>query len=105
MQVNLNELNLENALMEQYNTVIRLRDMTMDDEQVAPNQKAQVLNTAQALLAQITKSQVDLYNAERVKKLELALVATIKTLPKDAKQVYFTLYEQNLGLSITPQPG
>lgn len=92
----LKDLNLEDALLAQYNNATKLLTDVLQDSEVPANQRAQCINSVTAILASITKSQESLYNAERVKKLELALVTTLKTLSKEAQEVFFNAYETEL---------
>lgn len=63
---------------------------------VAPNHVAQVFNTISAILKEIVKMQTDLYNAERLKRLEAAMISAIKTAPPEAQQVFLEQYQSIL---------
>ena len=93
----LKDLNLEDALLEQYYNAQELLSEVLTDADVPPNQKAQCINSITSILGSITRSQEALYNAERVKKLEIALTTALKTLPKETQDQFFTLYEAALG--------
>jgi uncharacterized protein (UPF0147 family) len=93
----LQELNIEDALLTQYNNASELLAQVLHDEGTPANQRAQCINAVSTILVQITKSQSDLYNAERVKKLELAMIEAIKTLSKETQEVFFTSYALILG--------
>ena len=63
------------------------------DDQVPPNQVAQVFNTISAILKEIVKMQTELHNAERVKKLEAAMIQAIKLAPLESQQAFLVQYE------------
>lgn len=92
----LQDLNLEEALLTQYNNTTALLEAAINDPDIPLNQKAQTINSITTILAQITKSQTDLYNAERLKKLEAVLTQTLKTLPKETQLAFLDLYENAL---------
>ena len=50
------------------------------------------MNTISAILKEIVKMQTDLYNAERVKKLEAAMIDALKLAPKEAQDAFFEQY-------------
>ena len=63
------------------------------DRDVPPNQAAQDFNTISSILKEIVKMQTDLYDAERVKKLEAAMLKAIKEAPKEAQLAFPEEYE------------
>ena len=69
-----------------------LSDLQSDDE-IPPNQVAQVFNTISAILKEIVKMQTELHSAERVKKLEAAMISAIKLAPKESQDAFFMEYE------------
>lgn len=94
----LQDLDLETEVLHNYNAAKQfLRDI--DQESIPANQVAQVINSVTGILKDLVKMQTDLYNAERVKKLEAALVGTIRTLPEEQQDAFFTRYERALALN------
>ncbi len=87
------ELNLEDELLQQYAKTKRLMDDALGDEDVPPNQKAQVANSVVGTLGQLVKLQEDLKLQEALKLMESILIDVIKTLPKDKKDEFFADYE------------
>lgn len=88
----LRDLNLDGEL---YNAYAKAKNYLADiqsDPEVPPNQVAQVFNTISAILKEIVKMQTDLYNAERVKKLEAAMITALKLAPKEAQEAFFEQY-------------
>ena len=91
-QGSLKNLDLDAEL---YNAYAKAKNYLADvqsDEQVPPNQLAQLMNTISAILKEIVKMQTELHNAERVKKLEAAMIQAIKLAPKKSQDVFFTQY-------------
>ena len=91
-QGSLKSLDLDAEL---YNAYAKAKNYLADvqsDDQVPPNQVAQVFNTISAILKEIVKMQTELHNAERVKKLEAAMIQAIKLAPPESQQAFFKEY-------------
>lgn len=90
----LQNLNLDSELYESYakakNYLATIKD---NPEGATPTQVAQVFNTINGILKEILKMQTELYSAERVKKLEYAMVSALKLAPKDVQDSFFEQYE------------
>jgi len=92
------DLDLERALMLQYHRTQALLAKTLDaGADVPANQKAQVANSCAAVLQQIVKMQAELYNAERLKAIESVLIKVLKTLPKEAQELFVETYARMYG--------
>lgn len=92
-QGSLKSLNLDAEL---YNAYAKAKNYLADvqsDEGIPPNQLAQLMNTISAILKEIVKMQTDLYNAERVKRLEAAMIQAIKLAPPESQQAFLEEYE------------
>ena len=92
-QGSLKNLDLDAEL---YNAYAKAKNYLADvqsDESIPPNQLAQLMNTISAILKEIVKMQTDLYNAERVKKLEAAMIQAIKLAPLESQQAFLVQYE------------
>ena len=92
-QGSLKSLNLDAEL---YNAYAKAKNYLADvqsDESIPPNQVAQVFNTISAILKEIVKMQTELHNAERVKKLEAAMIQAIKLAPPESQQAFLEEYE------------
>lgn len=89
----LKSLDLDGELYNAYAKAKNYLAIVQTDEDIPPNQVAQVFNTISAILKEIVKMQTDLYNAERVKKLEAAMLKAIKMAPKDAQLAFLEEYE------------
>ena len=91
-QGSLKSLNLDAEL---YNAYAKAKNYLADvqsDDSIPPNQVAQVFNTISAILKEIVKMQTELHNAEKVKKLEAAMIQAIKLAPKKSQDAFFTQY-------------
>ena len=92
-QGSLKNLDLDAEL---YNAYAKAKNYLADvqsDDQVPPNQLAQLMNTISAILKEIVKMQTELHNAERVKKLEAAMIQAIKLAPPESQQAFLEQYE------------
>ena len=92
-QGSLKNLDLDAEL---YNAYAKAKNYLADvqsDDQVPTNQVAQVFNTISAILKEIVKMQTELHNAERVKKLEAAMIQAIKLAPLESQQAFLVQYE------------
>ena len=49
-------------------------------------------------LAQLTRMQAEIYNIDRIRALENALIESLAHLPEDTKEEFFRVYEQKLSL-------
>lgn len=97
LTLKLEDMNLAEELALQFKQARALYADIVTDDEVLANQKAQVLSTITSIIATITKAQAELYNAERLKKLEAAVLKALKTLPKDSQEAFFDLYRGYLG--------
>ncbi len=88
------ELDLEEELVLQFQQGKALFNAVVADQNVPTNQRAQVANSCTALLEHLTKLQDSLYNSERIKALELALVRAIRDLPEEQQLAFFANYEK-----------
>ena len=89
----LKSLNLDAELYNAYAKAKNYLAIVQSDDSVPPNQVAQVFNTISAILKEIVKMQTELHNAERVKKLEAAMIQAIKLAPLESQQAFFEEYE------------
>lgn len=84
-------LNLESELLEQYNRARKLLHDASYDSNAPLNQKAQVINSTTSILAALIKSQAELYSLERVKRIEAALLSTLKAFP-EMQEMFLAAY-------------
>ena len=91
----LKSLNLDAELYNAYAKAKNYLAIVQSDDNVPPNQVAQVFNTISAILKEIVKLQTELYSAERVKKLEAAMIEALKnTATEEVQDAFFTELER-----------
>mgnify|MGYP003605774980 CR=1 FL=1 len=90
------DLNLEGELLMQYAQTKELLNLVIGDEAVPANQKSQIINSCSAILSNLTKSQTELYNGERIKIMEQCLINALKSLPDDVSDRFFEAYAREL---------
>lgn len=73
-------LDVEKELLEQFRVGKALLSAVINED-TNGGQKAQVYNSVNSTLSQITANRTKLYDSERVKKLEQALVKTLQAFP------------------------
>ena len=91
----LEDLNIADELLIQYKNAVNLLEAAQHDADIPANQKAQLLNSISAIITNISKTQTDVYNAERLKALENILIATLKDFP-EVKSAFLEAYERAL---------
>ena len=92
----LGDLDLSKELVSHFLVVKELMNDSMDEESVQVNQKAQLINSCASILQQMAKSQADLYNAERIKKIEQSVIEALKQTDEDVIDRFFMIYEELL---------
>lgn len=93
----LKDLDLAHELVLQLKIAQKLQEETLADLDTPANQKSQVLNAVAGAIQAISKLQVELYDSERLKRIEACLITSIKDLPVDVQQRFMDLYEAALG--------
>ena len=74
----LNDLDLDKELLDQYKAAKEVFDDVKNDDSIAVNQKAQVINTITSILQSIVKVQQELHNVEKMKLIENILIETLQ---------------------------
>lgn len=90
----LKDLDLEEELVMHFLNLKELMTLTLYDEDVPANQKAQIANSCAGLLQQMTKSQASIYSAEKVKRMEVALLKALHGMPQDVLEAFLDRYEK-----------
>lgn len=91
----LKDIDLERELVLQLMATQELQREVLQREDTPANQLAQVSNAVQAALTNLVKMQGEVYRSERLKRIESALVDTLKAhLPHDAQVTFFAAYER-----------
>lgn len=96
-QKGLKDLNMEHELVIQLQIVKQMQKDVIDDDSVPANQRAQVAGQVANVMSTLSKLQVEVYDAERMKQIEACTIEAINTLNPDAQKVFFDLYEVKLG--------
>ena len=91
----LSELDTAEELMIQYQRAETLAAHTLNDADVPPNQRAQVLAAVTSVLGQIIKLQTDLHNSQQFKRIEMILIDTLKAFP-ELQASFMDAYKANL---------
>lgn len=87
------DLNLEDELLQQLNSTKSFLAGVMTNEDIAPNQIAQVMNTLASITKQIISMQEALHNQESIKKMEAAMIFALKQAPTDVQDAFLLAYE------------
>lgn len=96
LHLDLEQLNLAEELGLQFRQVKALLYEIQGDKQVPTNQKAQIVNSARAMLSDIVRQQEIVWNAERFKTYEVAFVKVAGMLSAEQREVFFDLYGRYL---------
>lgn len=85
-------LDLSAELYAQY---VKAKNLLTESSSEPLNQKAQTLNSIVSVLAVIAKIRTELYNAERLKKLESCLIEALLEFPA-LQEAFMERYEREL---------
>lgn len=91
----LDDLDLDKEILDQYKNAKTILDDILNDNSVAANQKAQVINTISSILQNIIKLQQELHNVERLKLIENVLIETLQN-HETLKEAFLRDYKTNL---------
>lgn len=94
--ITLADVDLIEELLFQLKKAKELQTEVKGDNTVAANQRAQIQNSIGTVLERLTKYQIDLYDSERNKRMEGALIRVLKTLPAEAQEAFFAAYGTEL---------
>jgi hypothetical protein len=89
----LQDIDLEEELVEQYQKVKRLQEDVLNDLETPANQRAQVAGQVASTLQQLIKMQTEYHTSERFKAIENILIRHIKKLPHDVAEAFINDYE------------
>ena len=93
---NLKDVDVESELVNQLRTAQRLQAKVLDyDEASIPlNQVVQAVNSVSGVIEKLAKLQIDLAEAENLKKMEAALIKAVHGLPTEAVEAFFSRYDR-----------
>ena len=93
--LNLENLNLSEELAEHYAVVKTYRDaVQLNADAYLPTQVAATLRTLTDVLARIVKLQAEVVNQERLKNVEDAIIASLKTAPQEVQDAFLAAYRE-----------
>ena len=90
------DVNLEHELLGLMRNGQKLLEDVLHDPDVPANQRAQVLNSLASTLDQLSKLQNNIYDSERIKRLEQVFTKTLKSLPVEAAELALDAYQREL---------
>lgn len=96
LQLDLGQLDLSDELALQFRSAKALLHEVQGDKTIATNQKAQILNSARAMLSDIVKQQESVWSMERLKIFEVAFIKASRLLTGEARDAFFDLYSRFL---------
>lgn len=91
------DIDLSQELVLQFMAAQELQNSVLRDTETPANQKAQTMNATAGVLAQIAKTQTEIFNSERLKRIELTLIECLNSLPKGQQEAFLSVYEASLG--------
>lgn len=86
------KMDLHRELATQYALIKEYQAEVLDNDETAPNQVAQVMNSTVAALGHLIKLQESLEREETLKKMETCFFEAVKLMPDDAKERFFEEY-------------
>jgi hypothetical protein len=92
------DIDMEAELVLQLHQVKGMLDDVINDGGTPANQKAQVANSITTILGQLSKIQTEMYDAERVKAMEAALIKTLESETPELKEKFLATYERHYAL-------
>lgn len=97
--VDIETLDLDSELVKVYAKAQKLLDTIVGSVDVPANQQAQVFNSVVTMLDRLAKMRTDVYNAERLRKLEQSLIRTLQAYPQELQEAFLRDYERSLSES------
>lgn len=91
-------LDLEGETVRLYRQVRLLLSRVLVDKGVPANQKASVANGLSNQLKALVNLQTDIYNAERLKRLETVIIRMVKAMPDDISEQFLIDYEREVNV-------
>lgn len=96
MPLTLQDLDLEQELLIQFSSVRALQTDIIEDEEIPPNQRAQVANSVSSILGQLVERQNTVYTSERFKRIEAALIRWLSSFPDDVARSMLESYSDTI---------
>lgn len=90
--VNNTELNLQDEVLDHYLRCKRIAELAEQNFTEKPSAMASALNVTTAALKELSRQEVEIYNAEACKALQSAFINTLKEFPEVAEQILERFY-------------
>lgn len=92
----LRDVDVEAELVTQLRLAQRLQAkvMDLDPDDVPLNQVVQAVNSVSSIIERLARLQIDLIDAENLKRMEAAFVKAVNGLPDDAVEAFFARYDK-----------
>lgn len=98
LTIDIDDLNLTEELGLQFRAGKLLLAKVQEDAEVPANQKSQVFNAVSAMLTKIIDQREFVYNAERLKRFEAAVLKVLEeSATPEQRATFFDLYAEFLG--------
>ena len=97
----LKDVNVEAELVNQLriSQMLQARVIDLDGDGVPLNQVVQAVNSVAAIIEKLARLQVELAEAENIKKMEAAFIRAVEGLPAEAVEEFFKRYEHTATLA------
>jgi len=90
--ITLSETNLEQELLLQLHAVRALQNDVIGDDDIPPNQRAQVANSVAGILNKLVDMQKAVQTQERFKAIESLMVKHLQRLPEETAEAFLKEY-------------
>ncbi len=90
----LDAVNLEEELLLQMHISRAMQSDFKDDEDIPLNQRVTLVNSVNSVIERLIKLQAEVYDSERFKAIENALIRAMDLVPEDAAAKFLGEYEK-----------
>ena len=94
----LGDINLQAETIRLFRQTKKLLATVLKDVRTPANQKAQVANSLSSLLRALSTQQIELYNAERLRRLEAVIIRMVRDLPDEHAERFLAAYEAEVNV-------
>lgn len=92
----LEKIDLSEEIVKHFAKTKQMIEQALQDPDAKAGEKASAVRTLNDLLSQLVRLQADIYNINRLRAQEFALIESLQVLPEDTKEHFFRLYEEKL---------
>ena len=92
------QLDLSTEIITHFASVKDIFQDAIDGADTTTSQKASAAKVINELLSQLTRMQAEIFNIDRVRAMENALIESLASLPETTKEDFFRVYEEKLAL-------